>query len=197
LIGVPYDGGVTNRPGARFGPREVRNQSVSNVRRVNQATGASPFDEPNVTIADCGDVFAHRPFELESAHKDIEDGYNDLREAGVDVILAVGGDHSISLPILRSIEHHNGGKVALVHIDAHADTGDDYGGSRFHHGAPFKIAVDEGLIDPKKTIQIGIRGSVNHKDMWSFSYESGMRVVPMEVWCVFVCVIVARVVQLR
>jgi len=92
--------------------------------------------------------------------------------------LSVGGDHSISLPILRAIARN--GPLGLVHFDAHCDTGDDYLGSRFHHGAPFRRAVEEGLIDPKRAIQIGIRGSLNKSDIWQFSYDRGMRVVSIE-----------------
>jgi guanidinopropionase len=94
------------------------------------------------------------------------------------VPLSVGGDHSVSLPILRAV----GGArpVGMVHIDAHCDTGDDYMGSRFHHGAPFRRAVEEGLLDPARVIQIGIRGTTNDPDMWGFSTRSGMRVLPMD-----------------
>ena len=174
VIGVPFDGGVTNRTGTRHGPRAVREQTTL-VRRVNQATGISPFDLVN--IADCGDAFFEAPYELISAHKEIEDFFAKVKAAGTTT-LAVGGDHSISLPILRAIAKD--GPVGMVHIDAHCDTGDDYLGSKFHHGAPFSRAVEEGLLDPKRVIQIGIRGSINHKDMWKFSHDSGMRVVYME-----------------
>jgi len=94
------------------------------------------------------------------------------------VPLSVGGDHSVTLPILRALAKD--GPLGMVHIDAHCDTGDDYLGSRFHHGAPFRRAVEEGLLDPKRVIQIGIRGSLNHPDMWQFSHDTGMRVVYME-----------------
>ena len=94
------------------------------------------------------------------------------------VPLSVGGDHSITLPILRAVAAS--GPVGMIHIDAHCDTGDDYLGSRFHHGAPFRRAVDEGLLDPKRVIQIGIRGTTNDPDMWGFSQRSGMRVLPMD-----------------
>ena len=158
ILGVPFDGGASNRPGARYGPREVRSQTVSNIRRVNQATGVKPF-EMGFEIADVGDAYVTRPYELVGAHSEIEAAMDGVLSAGVSPI-SVGGDHSVSLPILRSFRRHHAEPLALIHIDAHADTGDDYGGSRFHHGAPFKIAVDEGLIDPKRTIQIGIRGSL-------------------------------------
>ena len=140
VCGVPYDGGVTNRPGPRHGPREVRNQS-SLMRRVNQATGASPFTAAKV--ADIGDAWIRKPYELVGAHQEIEDYFARVKAAGIRA-LACGGDHSVSLPILRALAK-DGPPLGMIHIDAHADTGDDYGGSRFHHGAPFKVAVDEGL----------------------------------------------------
>jgi len=174
IIGVPFDGGVTNRTGARHGPREIRNQS-SLIRKINQATGVAPFDV--VRVADLGDAWIERPFELEGAHSEINAFFAIVHAAGVTP-LSVGGDHSISLPILQAIARH--GPLGLVHVDAHCDTGDDYLGSRFHHGAPFRRAVEEGLIDPKRTIQIGVRGSLNKADMWQFSHDHGMRVVSIE-----------------
>jgi guanidinopropionase len=173
MIGVPYDGGVTNRPGARHGPREVRNSS-SLMRLINQATGVCPYDLAR--IADIGDCVIERPFQLEGAHGEIDRYYEKVVAAGL-VPLSVGGDHSISLPILRQIGKDR--PVGMIHIDAHADTGDDYFGSRFHHGAPFRRAAEEGVLDPKRTIQIGIRGGINDRDQWSFSHESGMRVIYM------------------
>lgn len=174
LIGVPYDGGVTNRPGARHGPREVRNQS-SLVRLINQATGVAPHSL--CRVADIGDAWVPSPFELAQSHDCIEEYFRHIKAAGV-VPLSIGGDHSISLPILRAMAADE--PLAMVHIDAHCDTGDDYMGSKFHHGAPFKCAVDEGLLDPRRVIQIGIRGSVNDTGVWAFSHDSGMRVMYME-----------------
>ncbi|MBM3637245.1 MAG: agmatinase, partial [Alphaproteobacteria bacterium] len=174
VIGVPFDGGVTNRTGTRHGPRAVREQTTL-IRRVNQATGITPFDL--MCVADCGDAFLEGPYELIAAHKEIEDYFAKFKASKVTT-LGVGGDHSISLPILRAIAKD--GPVGMIHIDAHCDTGDDYLGSKFHHGAPFSRAVEEGLLDPKRVIQIGIRGSINSKDMWKFSHDSGMRVVYME-----------------
>ncbi|MEL6765940.1 MAG: agmatinase [Pseudomonadota bacterium] len=174
VIGVPYDGGVTNRPGPRHGPREVRNQS-SLIRKVNQATGAAPFD--HARIADIGDAWIRRPFDLVPAHAEIEEQFAAVHAAGIRP-LTCGGDHSISLPILRAIAKD--APLGMIHIDAHCDTGDDYGGSRFHHGAPFKIAVDEGLLAPERVVQIGIRGSLFMREMWQFSYDSGMRVMLIE-----------------
>ena len=174
IIGVPYDGGVTNRPGARHGPRAVRDMS-SMIRRVNQATGFDPFRD--CRVCDVGDAWTERPYRIEEAHSEIEAHFARLAGTGV-VPLAVGGDHSVTLPIFRGL--FRGGPVGMVHIDAHCDTGDDYLGSRFHHGAPFRRAVEEGLLDPARTVQIGIRGSLFDADMWKFSSDSGMRVVAME-----------------
>jgi len=166
LIGVPFDGGVTNRTGARHGPRDIRNHS-SLVRKVNQATGVAPFDL--VHVADLGDAWIERPFELQGALGEITGFFATVHAAGVTP-LSVGGDHSISLAILRAIAGNR--PVGMVHVDAHCDTGDDYLGSRFHHGAPFRRAVEEDLIDPKRVIQIGIRGSLNVADMWQFKLRA-------------------------
>lgn len=174
VCGVPYDGGVTNRPGPRHGPREVRNQS-SLMRRVNQATGAAPFTAAKV--ADIGDAWVKKPYELEGALGEIEAFFARVHAARVRP-LTCGGDHSISLPILRALAKDR--PLGMIHIDAHCDTGDNYMGSRFHHGAPFKIAVDEGLLDPKRVVQIGIRGSLYDPAMWTFSHDSGMRVMMIE-----------------
>ena len=174
MIGVPFDGGVTNRPGTRHGPREVRNQS-SLMRRINQATGISPFDL--CRVADIGDAWVEKPFELIGALDEIGNYYKNVVEAHV-VPLSAGGDHGITLPILRAV----GAKtpVGMVHFDAHCDTGSNYLGSNYHHGAPFARAVEEGVLDPKRVVQVGIRGGVNDKDIWKISYESGMRVIPMD-----------------
>jgi guanidinopropionase len=174
LIGIPFDGGVTNRPGARHGPREIRNQS-SLMRKVNQATRIAPFDL--CRIADLGDAWVEQPYELEGALSEIADFYRQVHGAGI-VPVSAGGDHSVTLPVLRGIASER--PVGMVHFDAHCDTGDDYMGSKFHHGAPFRRAVEEGLLDPKRVIQIGIRGPLNDPDLWSFSHQQGMRVVYIE-----------------
>ncbi len=174
LIGVPFDGGVTNRTGARHGPREIRNQS-SLMRRKNQSSGICPYDLCN--IADLGDAWVQKPFHLEESLDEIADFYREVDKHGI-VPVSAGGDHSVTLPIFRAIA--GDGPVGMVHFDAHCDTGDDYLGSKFHHGAPFRRAVEEGLLDPKRTVQIGIRGSLNDLDIWKFSHDTGMRVVYME-----------------
>ena len=175
LIGVPFDGGVTNRTGARHGPREVRNQS-SLLRPINTATGAQPFAD--LRVRDLGDCWIEEPYTLSGALGEIESFYRQVVTAGVTPI-SVGGDHSIAWPILRAVAV--GGPIGMVHIDAHGDTGDDYMGSRFHHGSPFRRAVEDGLLDPKRVIQIGLRGtSTIPGSLWEFSEESGMRVLPMD-----------------
>jgi guanidinopropionase len=174
LVGVPFDGGVTNRPGARHGPREIRNQS-SLMRRINQANGIDPY--ALCRIADVGDAWIEKPFELQGAQHEIAEAFAAIHAAGV-VPVSAGGDHSVTLPILQAIAA--GRPVGMVHFDAHCDTGDDYLGSKFHHGAPFRRAVELGLLDPKRTIQIGIRGGINDRNIWRFSHDSGMRVVYME-----------------
>ncbi len=175
VIGVPFDGGVTNRSGTRHGPREVRNQSTLS-RRINTATGVQPFDD--LRVRDLGDCWIEQPFALEPALGEIEAFYRRVVSAGVTP-LSAGGDHSMTLPILRAVGA--GRPVGMVHIDAHADTGDEYMGSRYHHGTPFRRAVEEGVLDPARVIQIGIRGHSNVAGgLWGFSEESGMRVMPIE-----------------
>ena len=175
LIGVPFDGGVTNRPGARHGPREVRNQS-SLLRPVNTATGAQPFSD--LRIRDLGDCWIEEPYSLAGALDEIEAFFRRVVTAGVTPV-TVGGDHSIAWPILRAVAADR--PVGMVHIDAHGDTGDDYMGSRIHHGTPFRRAVEDGLLDPKRVIQIGLRGtSTVPGSLWEFSESSGMRVMPMD-----------------
>ena len=175
LIGVPFDGGVTNRPGARHGPREVRNQS-SLLRPVNTATNAQPFSD--LRIRDLGDCWIEEPYSLAGALAEIEAYFRRVVAAGVTPV-AVGGDHSIAWPILRAVAADR--PVGMVHIDAHGDTGDDYMGSRIHHGTPFRRAVEDGLLDPKRVIQIGLRGtSTVPGSLWEFSEQSGLRVMPMD-----------------
>lgn len=174
LFGIPYDGALTNRAGARHGPREIRNQS-SLVRGINHATRVAPFDLAR--IRDMGDVPFRTLFDIETVHDDIASFTGDLVGAGI-MPFAFGGDHSVSLPLLRAVAH--AGPVALIHVDAHTDTSDNILGSKFNHGSPFRRAVEEGLIDPTRTIQIGIRGTQNTTESWDYSEQSGMRVVYCE-----------------
>lgn len=178
FIGAPYDGALTNRPGARHGPREVRNQS-SLMRAVNHATRVNPFELAR--IADLGDIPFARVFDIEAVHADIARFIGAAAQSGV-IPLTVGGDHSITLPILRALARSapDTAPLALIHVDAHTDTWDSFLGSKFTHGAPFRRAVEEGLIDPTRTIQIGIRGAQNQSEGWDYSEKTGMRVVFIE-----------------
>jgi guanidinopropionase len=174
LVGVPYDGGVTNRPGARHGPREMRSQS-SFIREFHHVTRINPFELAR--IADVGDVRFSKPFDHQIVNQDIENFFRRIHEAGV-LPISAGGDHSISYPIFKGIVTDE--PIGMVHIDAHTDTWGDIWGSKFHHGSPFRLAVEDGLLDPKRTIQIGIRGGQNFLDGIDFSLTSGMRVVFIE-----------------
>jgi agmatinase len=171
LVGVPMDLGVTNRAGARLGPRAVR--GVERIGPYEHVLRRAPFGE--LKAADIGDVPMRSRFSLADCHADIEAHFSKLVEANV-VPLAVGGDHSISWPILRAIGR--GRPVGMVHFDAHCDTSGPYEGSKFHHGAPFRMAVLDGVLDPERTIQIGIRGGAEY--LWEFSYDSGMTVIHAE-----------------
>ena len=174
LIGVPTDLGVTNRAGARHGPREIRNAS-SLMRAFSIELNINPFEL--CRIADVGDVPFRNWFSLDDQLEDIAGFFARLEEAGVRP-LSAGGDHSITYPILKGLAPAE--PLGLVHIDAHTDTWDEIWGSKFHHGAPFRRAVEASLIDPKRTIQIGIRGGQNFTDGIDFSRNSGMRVVFMD-----------------
>ena len=174
LVGVQFDVGAENRPGQRHGPREIRNMS-SLTRSVHHVTKINPYEL--CRFGDMGDVAFPRAFDLEKSHADITRFYETLREAGV-APLSAGGDHSISLPILRAIAAIQ--PVGMVHIDAHTDTCDEELGSRFTHGTPFRRAVEEGVLDPRRVVQIGIRGAQNSEEGWAFSLDSGMRVIFIE-----------------
>lgn len=173
IAGVPYDGGVTNRPGARHGPREIRNAS-SMTRKIHPVTGVDPYSLTR--IADVGDVPFSAIHDIVKSNDEITAFFKRIVAAGA-IPLAAGGDHSISFPILRAVGADR--PVGLIHIDAHTDTWDVFHGSKFHHGAPFRLAVEAGVIDPKRTIQIGIRGAQNFTDGWDYSRDSGMRVIFM------------------
>jgi guanidinopropionase len=171
LVGVPMDLGVTNRAGARLGPRAVR--GIERIGPYHHVHRLAPL--AGIKVADVGDVPFRSRFSLEQSHQDIETYYAKVATAGV-APLSVGGDHSITLPILRAL----GAKapLGLVHIDAHCDTSGAYEGSKFHHGGPFREAVLAGVLDPERTIQIGIRGGAEY--LWEFSYDSGMTVIHAE-----------------
>jgi agmatinase len=168
---VPLDLGVTNRPGARFGPRAVRGiERIGPYHHVHRMVPLSA-----VKAADIGDVPFRSRYSLEASIEDIEGVLTRIAAAGVTP-LAVGGDHSITFPILKALGAKD--PVGLVHIDAHCDTGPAFEGAKFHHGGPFRNAVLAGVLDPDRTIQIGIRGGAEH--LWEFSYVSGMTVLHAE-----------------
>jgi guanidinopropionase len=174
LIGVPFDGGVENRPGQRHAPREIRNMS-SLLRPIHHVTGVNPYDL--CRVGDMGDIPFPHALDLEASHADITDFISGVHAAGA-VPLCVGGDHSISLPALRAIARNR--PVGMVLVDAHTDTLDEELGSRFSHGTPFRRAVEEGLLDPERTVQAGIRGPLSSTEGLAFSHESGMRVICIE-----------------
>nr|WP_255616383.1 agmatinase [Microvirga puerhi] len=171
LIGVPMDLGVTNRAGARLGPRAVR--AIERIGPYEHVLRMTPMAD--VKVADIGDVPFRSRFSLESCHADIETFFAKVVGAGV-LPLAVGGDHSITRAILAAVGKDR--PVGMIHIDAHCDTGGVYEGSKFHHGGPFRQAVLEGTLDPERVIQIGIRGGAEY--LWEFSYASGMTVIHAE-----------------
>jgi guanidinopropionase len=171
LVGVPMDLGVTNRAGARFGPRAVR--EIERIGPYNHALGLVPKAE--CQAADIGDVPLRSRFSLDSCIDDIEAFYSRVQAAGVRP-LSVGGDHSITYPILKALGRQR--PAGLVHIDAHCDTMGEIEQTKFHHGGPFRQAVLAGVLDPERTIQIGIRGAA--EIFWGFSYESGMTVLHIE-----------------
>lgn len=173
LIGIPFDGGTTNRTGARHGPREIRNQS-SLVRRVHHVTGVSPFD--HARIADCDDVPVN-PLDLNETLENITSFMEGVRGAGA-VPLTAGGDHLISLPILRGLAQRK--PLGMIHFDAHSDTYDSFFGSRYNHGTPFRRAIEENLLDPKRVIQIGIRGAISDAKNYDFAKAAGIRIVFIE-----------------
>jgi guanidinopropionase len=171
LLGVPMDLGITNRPGSRFGPRALR--TIERIGPYNHVLDCAPVHE--LRVADIGDVRFRSRYRLELSHEDIEQRVGQLVGAGI-VPLSVGGDHSITHPILRAV----GAKrpVGMIHIDAHCDTGGAFDQTKFHHGGPFRNAVLDGVLDPTRTIQIGIRGPAEY--LWEFSYEAGMTVIHAE-----------------
>jgi guanidinopropionase len=170
-VGVPSDLGVSNRTGARFGPRAVR--TIERIGPYHPTQKNVP--KAKVKAADIGDVPFRSRFSLEQTLKDIEAFFDDLKRQGVRP-LSVGGDHSVTYPILKALGRDR--PVGLVHIDAHCDTMGSFDDCKFHHGGPFRLAVLDGVLDPERTIQIGIRGAANV--FWEFSYASGMTVIEIE-----------------
>ena len=152
IVGVPFDTGVSYRPGARFGPNHVR-ESSRLLRPYNPAANVSPFATQQVV--DAGDIAAN-PFDIEEAISSIHKSYDQLSERAKKIV-TIGGDHTITLPILRSLKAKHG-PISVVHFDAHLDTWDSYFGADYTHGTTFRRASEEGLLDPEGCMHIGIRG---------------------------------------
>jgi guanidinopropionase len=174
LVGVPWDGGTTNRAGARHGPRQVRDLSTM-IRNVNRASGINPFALCN--CADLGDTPVN-PIDVLDSMARIKTFFDRVCDAGI-APLAVGGDHLSTLPIMRALAKK--GPVGMVHFDAHTDTWDGYfGGFKYTHGTPFRRAVEEGLLDPKRTVQIGIRGALYNDAEDTWGQQQGIRVIDID-----------------
>lgn len=174
IIGVPFDIGTSNRPGARLAPRQIRDESRM-LRPYNMATRAAPFD--SLQVADLGDV-AINTFNLSKSINIIEQHYRQLTEAKV-LPLTLGGDHTIVLPILRALAAEHG-PLALVHVDAHADVNEHMFGEPIAHGTPFRRAVEEGLLQGDKVFQIGLRGTGYAADDFDWPRQQGFTVVTAE-----------------
>lgn len=175
LFGVPWDGGTTNRPGARQGPRQVRDASTM-VRNVNRASGINPF--ALCRCADLGDTPVN-PADLADSMTRIERFAGEVCVSGI-LPLFVGGDHLSTLPVMRAVSRRFG-PLGMVHIDAHTDTWDSYfGGQKYTHGTPFRRAIEEGILDPKRTVQIGIRGALYADGDDGWGREQGIRVIDFD-----------------
>lgn len=174
FIGIPLDIGTSLRSGTRFGPRQIRAESVM-IRPYNMATGAAPFESLNV--ADLGDVPINT-FNLVEAVRIIEAHYDRILAHPI-IPLTLGGDHTLTLPILRSI-YKKHGPVGLVHIDAHADVNDEMFGEKVAHGTTFRRAAEEGLLDCQRVVQIGLRAQGYSADDFNWSRRQGFRVVQAE-----------------
>ena len=174
FVGVPFDIGTSNRAGARHGPRQIRAESTL-MRPYNMATRAAPFD--SLSVADIGDV-ATNPFNLMDSIRIIEEAFDGIAAAGC-VPLSMGGDHTIVLPILRALARKHG-PVGMVHVDAHADVNDLMFGEKITHGTPFRRAVEEGLLDGRRVVQIGLRATGYTAEDFDWPRAQGFRVVQAE-----------------
>lgn len=174
LIGVPWDSGTTNRPGPRHGPRQMRDASTM-IRAQHPVSGIRPFEQ--AACADLGDV-AINPADIQDSMARITAFYSAAMAAGIRPLTA-GGDHLTSLPVLRALAAN--GPLGMIHFDSHTDLYHSYfNGQMYTHGTPFRRAVEEGLLDPKRVIQIGIRGSQYDSEDLDFARANGIRIVPIE-----------------
>ena len=174
IIGVPWDGGTTNRPGARHGPRQIRDLSTM-IRSVHPISHTNPYQLCN--CADLGDV-SPNPADLHDTLERVETFFTALHRNKI-VPFSVGGDHLISLPILRSLGTDK--PVGMIHFDAHTDLYDGYfGGTKYTHGTPFRRAIEEGVLDPKRVIQIGIRGTMYDGEDIEWGRAHGVTILTIE-----------------
>ncbi len=174
IVGAPWDGGTTNRPGPRHGPRQLRDASTM-IRAQHGHTGMRPFEAAR--CADLGDV-APNPADLQDSLERFETYYARIRQAGV-LPLTAGGDHLVSLPVLRGLKGET--SLGMIHFDSHTDLFHSYfNGSMYTHGTPFRRAIEEGLLDPKRVVQIGIRGTAYDSEDRDFASAQGVRVIPIE-----------------
>jgi agmatinase len=174
LLGIPFDGGTTYRPGPRFGPRHVRAQSVL-IRPWNPVLNVNPFAK--YRIADYGDLSVN-PLSIEDTFRRVEEQMKPLHEVGTRCV-SVGGDHSLSLPLLRAITKRHG-PVAVIQFDAHNDLWDEYFGSRYSHGTPFRRAIEENLILKGAFLQVGLRGQVYSKNDFDFAKKHKVKMITAE-----------------
>ncbi|MEM9249784.1 MAG: agmatinase [Pseudomonadota bacterium] len=174
FLGIPWDSGTTNRPGARHGPRALRDASTM-IRMVNQATRIAPFH--TARCADFGDATVNLT-DVPQTLELVAQQFAGLKSVGIAPFM-MGGDHLMSLPVLRAMAAD--GPLGMVHFDAHTDLFDGYfGGMKYTHGTPFRRAVEEGLLDPKRVVQIGIRGTSYDGQDRAFAVETGIRIIPIE-----------------
>jgi len=174
LIGVPWDSGTTNRPGPRHGPRQLRDASTM-IRAENGATGVRPYEAVN--CADLGDV-GPNPADIQDSMARITGFYDRVAAAGI-MPLTAGGDHLTSLPVLRALAREK--PLGMIHFDSHTDLFHSYfGGQMYTHGTPFRRAVEEELLDPKRVVMIGIRGTAYDMEDRDFARSVGVTVIPIE-----------------
>ncbi len=175
IIGVPWDGGTTNRPGARHGPRQLRDLSTM-IRATHPVSSIAPFKLVN--CADLGDV-AVNPAGLEDTLGWVSDYYSKIKARGI-VPMTAGGDHLVSLPVLRGLVDDTA-PIGMIHFDAHTDLFDSYfDGCKYTHGTPFRRAIEEGLLDPKRVVQIGIRGTMYDGEDIEWGRAHGVTIITMD-----------------
>lgn len=174
VLGIPFDGMVTNRPGARFGPNAIRQSSIRG-RSYSQQMEVAVYDR--LRSVDVGDVQVN-PFDYAETFRQIESRVTELQQKGAAVV-SLGGDHSVLLPILRATNRKYPG-LTVIQFDAHTDTSDEGWGQRFHHGTPVRRAIEEGLVQGNRIFQIGIRGSIGSAGYNDFANEAGIHILNMQ-----------------